>query len=285
MSGIASLLKMAKRIRQEGYDLSVDLQNSKWTHLLAALSGIPERFGFQRGLWGFLVNRPDKSFATADSPVKHQFRVLSKLGVKKLDETLELWPDPAAEIRVEEWLTNAREDSIPRLVGLAIGSSPKWETKRWPVERFKQLAETLIKKHDCTVVLLGSSQDAALAQEVRNGNSNRCLDFVGKTSLAELISLIKRLDVVVTGDTAPLHVAAAMKVKTVALFGPTDSKRHMPPGTGNIVLTRHLPCQFCYKGECRNKEILACLKKISAEEVLQAVEKQLVPKPVVSSKL
>ncbi|HXV28304.1 MAG TPA: lipopolysaccharide heptosyltransferase II [bacterium] len=269
------LFKLAKSIRREGYDLCVDLQNSKWTHLLAALSGIPERYGFYRGLFGFLVNRPDRSFYVTDSPVKHQFRILMKIGVKKLDETLELWPDPVAENRVREWLSPNGSPAPAKTVGLVIGASPKWPTKRWPLENFRELSGNLIKKHNCRVVLLGAEEDAEAAEGFANGSSSHLINLVGKTSLEDLVSLVKSLDVLVTGDTAPLHIAAAMKTRIVSIFGPTDSKRHMPPANKAVVLTRHLPCQPCYKGECRNEEKLACLKKISVEEVLQAVQKQL----------
>ncbi len=267
------LLKVAKQIRREGFDLCVDLQNSKWTHLLAAFSGIPERYGFYRGMFGFLVNRPDRSFHVADSPVKHQFRILSKIGVQKLDETLELWPDPVSESRVEEWL--GPHPAPSKVIGLVVGSSPNWPTKRWPLENFKALADDLIEKHQCRVILLGTEEDLELTKGFANGHSDKVINLVGKTSLQDLVSLVKSLDVLVTGDTAPLHIAAAMKTKIVSLFGPTDAKRHMPPATKPIVLTRHLPCQPCYKGECRNEENLACLRKISVSEVLQAVQKQL----------
>jgi lipopolysaccharide heptosyltransferase II len=286
LSEIPYLLKTAKKIRKERYDLSIDLQNSKWTHLLAAFAAIPERYGFRRGKFGFLVNRPDRSFDVADSPIKHQFRILSKLGIKKLNERLELWPDPVAEDRMESLFAENSWDSSSKLVGLVIGSSPKWPTKRWPLGYFKELAKRLTEEGSCRVVLIGSEHDRELAEDFRDAavGEGKMLDLVGKTSLEDLVSLIKRLDVLVTGDTAPLHVAAAMQTKIVALFGPTDPRRHMPPGNGATVLTRHLLCQPCYKGECSIPEKLACLHRISVDEVLEAVRKQLAEKEAVASK-
>lgn len=270
------LLKVAKRLRKEGFDFSVDIQNTKWTHLLTWLSGIPERFGYSRGPFGFLVNRPDRNFSLADSPVKHQFRILSKLGVKELDEQLELWPDPCADERVENFLPEKKLDSSVKRVGLVMGSSPQWPTKRWPLSHFEELAKKLIQQNNCQIVLIGSPEDREYAQGIQlNGLSNQVLDLIGKTSMEELVSVIKRLDVIVTGDTAPLHVAAAVKTKIVSLFGPTDPRRHMPPAPGSIMLMRHLACQPCYKGECFQEDKLACLKRITVEEVMQAVVKQL----------
>lgn len=273
LSEASYLLKTAKRLRREGFDLSVDLQNSKWTHLVSALSGIPERFGFRRGGFGFLLTTSDPSFHVKEPPVKHQFRILSKLGVRKFEEALELWPDPASEERFESLLPRSESEKI-RYVGLVMGSSPQWPTKRWPVESFQGLAERLIRECRCRIVLIGSGEDRVLAENFTEDSEN-ILNFLGKTSLVDLISLIKRLDVLVTGDTAPLHVAGAMKTKIVALFGPTDPKPHMPPGNGAIVFVRSLACRPCYQGKCRNPDELACLRRISVQEIFQAVRTQL----------
>lgn len=274
LSNPSYLLKTARKIRREGFDLSADFQNSKWTHALAFAAGIPERFGFARGFFGFLLNRPEKNYKVAEPPVRNQFRILSKLGVRKLEESLELWPDPEAEERVNRFLgTAGEEDGRPR-VGLVIGSSPQWATKRWPLSYFSELAGRLVREN-CRVVLIGSGEDSKWVNDSDFSKLEGVINLVGKTSLRDLTALMKRMEVLVTGDTAPLHVAGAVRTKLVAIFGPTDPKRHMPPAPGAIVLTRRLPCQPCYKGVCQNAENLACLQRISVEEVFGAVKKQL----------
>jgi len=275
LSKLTYLLKLAKRLRREGFDLSVDLQNAKWTHLMAALAGIPQRYGFRRGRFGFLINRHDRSFDLADSPVKHQFRILSKLGIQSLDEDLELWPDIDSDHRIERLLKQGGKNGNSRLVGLAIGSSPKWPTKRWPLEYYRELGQIVAKNRGCRVVLIGTEDDTPQAQALMKEGGDQFVDFVGKTSLQDLVSLVKRLDVLVTGDTAPLHIAAAVKTKFIAIFGPTDPKRHAPPGNSSIIMTRYLSCQPCYKGQCTEKENLACLRRISVDEVFEAVSKHL----------
>ncbi|HQP10113.1 MAG TPA: glycosyltransferase family 9 protein, partial [Candidatus Omnitrophota bacterium] len=96
-------------------------------------------------------------------------------------------------------------------------------------------------------------------------------NFVGKTDILQLAALIKRCKVFVTPDSAPLHVAAAMQTPVVAFFGPTDSRRHVPPAKKLIVLEKKLACAPCYSSHCR---ILthACMKEIRPEEVLREVE-------------
>lgn len=268
------LARFAKRLRGQGFDQSIDFQNNKRTHLLAFLAGIPDRFGFRRGLFGGLLNHPDLGFHQPDSPVRHQFRILSRLGITQCEEDLELWTDPESEARIKASLEERGISDLKKVVGLSVGSSPRWPTKRWPADSFRKLAARLAKELGCQVVLVGSMEDQELAEEVSRGAPSLA-NLAGKTSLQDLVALIKQMCVVVTGDTAPLHVAKALGVRVVALFGPTDPKRHLPPGNGTTVLMRRLPCQPCYKGVCRNPETLACLKRIEVEEVFQAVRNHL----------
>lgn len=263
------LLRLAKKLRREGYDISVDFQNNKWTHLLAFLSGAAQRYGFARGRLAFLLNRPDHGFNSVEPPVKHQFRILSKLGIPVYEDTLELHPSDVSEKKAAEWFENA---GTSKTIGLVVGSSPAWPTKRWPIENFQQLADRLTAK-GMRVVLIGSPEDAALVKDFRK--NPLVTDLTGKTSLEDLVSVMKRVDVLVTGDTAPLHVAAAVRTRLVSLFGPTDPRRHMPPALDATVLMRHLQCQPCYSGRCKNAETLACLRKISVDEVWDAVSRQL----------
>lgn len=268
------LARLAKRLRREAFDISIDLQNTKRTHLVAFFAGIPNRYGFRRGVFGWLLNHPDLTFRTPDSPIRHQFRILSRVGINRFEEKLELWPDSESEAEILGWFQEKGISPEEKIVGLAIGSSPRWPTKRWPIEYFRSLAERLTQELGCRIVLIGSGKDQALAREFTR-DTKRILNGVGKTSVGELVSLIKHLGVLVTGDTAPLHIASALDVPTVALFGPTDPRRHLVAGNGTTVLMRRLPCQPCYKGTCHYSEPLACLKRIGVDEVFQAVQKHL----------
>ena len=268
------LLRIAKRIRKGSFDVSVDLQNSKWTHLLAYLGAIPERFGFKRGFFGFLLNRFDTQFNAKESPVQNQFRLLSKMGIRKIDDRLELWSDAQTDRKIADMFPEEFQAPEGKTIGLVLGSSPAWPTKRWPSGEFAKLSAKLIQEFKAKIILIGAKEDESLLSGFNLG-SDHVMNLVGKTSLLDLISLMKRVDVLVTGDTAPLHVASATKTKIVALFGPTDPRRHMPPGNGAIVLSRSLPCQPCYSGKCKNAQQLACLTQITVDEVFQAVKRQI----------
>ncbi len=267
-------LKLAKKLRAEGFDISVDFQNSKWTHLAAYLGGISKRYGFSRGAFGFLLNAPDRTFGVVEPPVRQQYRILTKLGVREFSEALELWPSEDAEEKVQKLFDDLSLKSKPR-IGLMVGSSPQWMTKRWPLEYFKTLAERLVKELKAQVFLLGGPEDRNLVQEFFGSKPEGVVNWVGETSLHELMAVIQRLNVLVTGDTAPLHIASAAQTKIIALFGPTDPRRHMPPSAHAVVLNRSLPCAPCYQGICKNTEVLACLRKIPVQDVFEAIRRQL----------
>lgn len=275
------LARFAKRLRREAFDLAIDFQNTKRTHFLAFLAGIPERHGFSRGIFGRLLNRPDFTFTEAASPVRHQFRLLARLGINQMEEKLELWPDPDSEALVTQWFEEKKFSENRKGVGLVIGSSPRWPTKRWPRESFHALARRLTKELDCKVVLIGSPEDRPLVKGF-DSDSDAFLDLVGKTSLRDLISVIRRLGVLVTGDTAPLHIASALGTRKVALFGPTDPRRHLVPSPKTTLFVKRIPCQPCYKGVCHNPELLACLKRIEVDEVFEAVKKHLASLPALT---
>ena len=208
------------------------------------------------------------------SPVEHQFQVLKRVGIAHFDETIELWTEPESDAYISRELDASAKGATKRRVGLVLGASPRWPTKQWPVERFLELSKQLVRRFDCQIVLLGTEEDQKQARLFDESNLKQVLNLTGKTSFAQLVSLIKQLDVLVTGDTAPLHMASAFKTKIVALFGPTEPKRHMPPGKGHIALVKRIPCQPCYSGTCTNPDKLLCLREISVNEVLEAVGRQ-----------
>ncbi|OGW87274.1 MAG: lipopolysaccharide heptosyltransferase II [Omnitrophica bacterium RIFCSPHIGHO2_02_FULL_46_11] len=269
------LLILGKRLKQRGFDISIDLQNNWKTHLLAFLARIPKRYGYKRGSAGFLLTHPITFWDQSLGPIEHQFQVLKRAGVVHFEDAIELWPGAEEEASIGARLKQAGRDSAKRLVGFILGSSPNWPTKQWPIERFVELSKNLLQRFDCQIALIGTKEDEKLAQSFNPLNSKHIFDFTGKTSLGELASLVKHLDVILTGDTAPLHIASAFETKIVALFGPTEPKRHMPPGKDHIALVKRIPCQPCYSGTCKNSEKLLCMREISVSEVVDAVSRQL----------
>jgi len=268
------MFKLVQRLRKERFDISVDLQNNSKTHLMAFLSGVPKRFGYVRGLSSRLLTHRAASFKKALPPVEHQFQVLSLLGIKDFQDHLELWLKSEDKARVNAMLQEAWVNDTQKLIGFSLSASQNWPTKNWPVDYFIRLSKELASQLNARIFLIGDEHALALAQNFDREEFPFVTNLVGKTNLQELMALISRLDVLVTGDSAPMHIAAALGTKFVALFGPTDPERHLPPAKDVVMLHKSIPCSPCYSGKCKAKEFL-CMPGIQVEEVFRAIKQML----------
>ncbi len=270
--GLTGLWRIGHVLRKKGFDRVIDLQNSRASHILAYLSGCIDRYGYLNKKFSFLLNhRVDSPLAQVD-PVTHQFRVLKMLGIDLLNNALELWPSPEDQKAVEDlfnaqWLSQAQ-----KVVGINISASQRWMTKSWPLEHLISLCEELGLK-DIRVIITGTSHDQALALMLVNSLKNtKIINACGKTSINELAVLIRKCQVFISADSSPLHIASSVGTPFIALFGPTDSRRHLPPGSNYTVIKKDLPCSPCYKTKCRTKR---CMSQITPGQVLDAVMKLL----------
>jgi len=267
--GIFGLFKIANQLRRHHFDIVVDLQNNRKSHLLAFLSFSRLRFGYKNGKLSFLINRGVKDIKKPLGPVEHQFRVLNLVGISSNDKRLELWPSKEDEAWAEDFLNANWLGQSQRLVGVNIGSSDRWLTKRWPVPNLAKLCDELSKRFRARVIITGIRKDIDSAQEVHDLAKSKPIIACGKTNITQLASLMKRCKVFITGDSAPIHVATAMGVPFVALFGPTDPRRHVVSFKNNVIIKKDLRCVPCYKPRCLLN--YRCMRKITVDEVAGAV--------------
>ncbi|MFH1856213.1 MAG: lipopolysaccharide heptosyltransferase II [Candidatus Omnitrophota bacterium] len=267
-SGLLSILKTSKKLRKYNFDIVIDLQNNRKSHLLSFLSGSYARYGWDNGKFSFLLNYKRSKIKTKLDPVAHQQKLLDLLDIKIKDKTPAVWISEEDERYADDFLKDNWLIPSQALIGFNLSSSAKWQTKRWPLENFIKLAQILTKEIKARIVLTGIKQDAELCDYFRKNSKCNIINACGKTTFSQMAALIKRCNVYVTADSAPLHVAAAVKTPFVAFFGPTDPDRHMPAETKGIVLNKKVSCSPCYKQLCRN---LKCLKRISVEEAKEAI--------------
>jgi heptosyltransferase-2 len=267
-SRAASFFRTAAILAKEDFDIAVDLQNNKKSHLLAYLSGARIRAGHPNNKWSFFLNRPSANASVAMPPIEHQFQVLKAVGVGAFDKRLELWPGRGEDENVRRFFASQWVSESQVLVGINPGSSLRWPTKQWPVENFAKLCDELAKRN-IRVVLTGSSDDEPLAESLMALTRNKPINAVGKTTITELAALIRRCRVFVSSDSAPMHVASSVDVPLIALFGPTDPKRHLVPPSRFQVFWKEVHCSPCYLRSCPVGHI--CMKRITVQEVLDAV--------------
>jgi ADP-heptose:LPS heptosyltransferase len=194
------------------------------------------------------------------------------LDIDVKDSHLQLWPSKKDEEYIENFLNQQWLGPKQMLVGMNLSASKRWPTKAWPVDYIARLCETLALK-DIRMVFTGETEDLFQASSIVDSlESAKPIVACGKTSINQLISLIKRCQVFISPDSAPLHIACAVRTPYIALFGPSDPKRHLSPGYKGILLYKNLPCSPCYKPRCKTRE---CMYAIKPQEVLEAVESLL----------
>jgi lipopolysaccharide heptosyltransferase II len=150
--------------------------------------------------------------------------------------------------------------------------------KRWPVEFFADLVRRLAPVHrDIRFAILGSRDERPLGEAIVKADSQRCLDLTGKLGLLEMVEWIRASELMVTNDTGPMHVAAALGRPVIALFGPTEPRRTGPYGQIQNALQWTLPCVPCMKPRCHYFKPFECLRALGPETVFEAVQKRLAP--------
>jgi len=268
------LLKFSKRLRFRRFDKVIDFQNNARSHWLAFLSFPRESYGFRNRKWGFLLSHPVPCPRSVYAPVEHQFLILGTLGIPfRKDVALELWPSAKDMQKAQRLLESEWVSERMKIVGFHLRASERWATKNWPLDYMAQVCDDLATRN-IRVVLTGSARDKEQAKRLTGMTKTRPIDLVGRTDIMDLVAVIKRCDVYVTPDSAPLHIAAAVKTPFIVLFGPTASQRHLPPAERYLVFEKQLPCAPCYRPRCR---VLthACMQEITPEEIIRAIEQLL----------
>ncbi|MFH1854409.1 MAG: GT4 family glycosyltransferase PelF [Candidatus Omnitrophota bacterium] len=265
--GLRGLIKIGGILKHKAFDISIDLQNNRASHLMAWIGNIPQRFGYSNRKMGFLVNNKLKYLKINSGPVEGQFRILKKAGINTAgaSKRMEIWPGREDFLYIDKFLKDEWIGENQTIAGINIGGS--WETKRWPLKCFARLSDMLAAK-DIRVVVTGSKSESGLAGELRQMTKAKIANAAGRTNVTQLAALIKRCKVYVTGDSAPMHIASAMGIDFIALFGPTDPRRHFEPVDKGVVIRKEVSCGPCYKAICNKK---TCMEKISVDEVYRLI--------------
>lgn len=170
-------------------------------------------------------------------------------------------PDAADTVRRR--FNPARE----RLIVLQPGA--RWMNKRWPAQHFVAVIRQLAREFsEARFVVLGSREDIPLGEALATAEPLRCLDLTARTSLPEMVEWVRASSLVITNDTGPMHVAAALRKPMVALFGPTEPARTGPYGQPESVLRVPLACAPCLKGSCAWSQPMACLRDLTPDAVV-----------------
>lgn len=220
-------LAVRREIRDAGYDVAIDMQGAWKSALLARWSGAPVVIGHdQPREWGAAVLYTRRVALRGEHVVEHAMELAAALGAERAPAQPPLPRDPAAERWAEE---------IERQRGAFAVMAPGagWGAKRWPAARYGEVAQAL-GRHGLTSLINIAPGEDKLAEEVEGASGGRAARVT--CSVGEMIALLRRARLFVGGDSGPLHVAAALGLPVVAIFGPTNPARNGPYGTSAIML-------------------------------------------------
>ncbi len=269
--GLGGKWRLAAELRRDQYNCAILLQNAFDAALLAWLARIPRRIGYARDGRGFLLTDAVALPGRDDIPQHQQFYYLELLRraglINGLPESADIRlasASRAAAAGRDQW----RRRGLParRWIGLSPGAA-FGGAKRWLPERFAETASKLSSDLDADVAVFGSQAEGELCELVAHQVGSRAYNLAGRTTLAEFIDLAATCSLYLTNDSGPMHVATALGVPTIAVFGATDEHATGPSGSWARVVRQPVDCSPCLLRECPIDH--RCMTRVDTARVVE----------------
>ena len=272
-----------RELRDTDYDIILDFQGLLKSALMVWLARGKRKVGFDKGMqhqehsYLFLNER----VPPVDMEVHALTRGLMLLNAIGIDTPSVVYDIPVSDEdrrQIQSLLDDHGVEGSRPLV--AINPVALWETKLWLNDRFAALADRLVVETGVDVVFTGGPGDRETIGEIRGMMAETTVDLSGRTTLTMLAALYQKAALLVTTDTGPMHLAAAVDTPVVALFGPTAAWRTGPYGDVHTVVRTAPPCSPCFKRRCDDVHRCRCMHDITVEQVLAAVTDCLAARPI-----
>lgn len=266
-------LKLIVQLRARHFD-SAFLLHGSWTRaLLVFLAGIPVRVGYDiKGRGKFLTHRVEAPEGMVHRSDLYLNIVESYCGPSSIARTTCVQVTAADTLHVKEKLVQLGISKDDFMVLMHVGGN--WPLKRWPVENFIRLSDILSEKLKAKVVICGGASEQDLGDKILARAAHKPVLLIGQTSFRELAALMKCVNIVVSADSGPLHIASSVGTSVVGLFGPTHPDVTGPRGLGKkYILHPKVGCNIkpCYHDKCQDN---ICMKAISVKDVVEQIEKE-----------
>lgn len=274
--GLREKQRVAADLRARKFDCAVLLQNAFEAAAVARWAGIPIRVGYDRDARGWLLTHPIPLPLSGEIPKHQRFYYLELLKRAKLipgyeqEETIRLGGSADAAVSGRALLSSAG------MTGSIIGVSPGAAyggAKRWLPERFAEAGVKLARERNAKIAVFGSKEESTICQEVweeigRAGVT--CQNFAGATPLDQFVEMAAACELFLTNDSGAMHVASALGVPTVVVFGATDDEATGPTGSWSRVVRHNVDCSPCLLRECPIDH--RCMTGVSASQVVEAAQ-------------
>lgn len=279
-----AIMQLVQAVRRRRYRMAVVLNPVFRGAVLAWCAGIPQRVGYLRdyerkqSLWGlgrFLLTHPFLPQEKKIHEVERYLNLARMFG-------LEMRPEdalPRLKLTQEakdfgHGVTQSLcENGEKPLVALLPGGG--WKMRWWPADRFAAIGDWLAAAYGARILLLGSKEEESLAEQVRSRMKQPAVSYAGETTLTQLAGVLSRCSLLLSNDTGVVHLAAALDIPVLALFGPGDPVKVRPLSEQAVVIHHPVPwgpCRVQYTNRCRNN---LCMKDIPIEEIQEAIREIL----------
>jgi heptosyltransferase-2 len=277
-SGLRSVVRQVRQWRKRNFDLAVLLPNSLETALVASLARVPLRIGYATDGRQSLLTHPlaVPEWRAGKHEVFYYLNIVAQLEwlIKHEQTFLDTQPDGSLEVSSGR-KSAARDflrargvgvDAARPLVALCPGSINS-RAKRWPTERYAALADRLIDELEAEVLLVGSAAEAEVSLEVSRRMRKQPVVLAGQTDLAELVGVLSQVDLLVTNDTGPAHIASALSRPTIVIFGPTNPLTTRPFSSFGEIVREPPDCAPCMLRDCPIDH--RCLTAITPDDIFE----------------
>jgi len=274
--GLRGFLQFARFLRKMNFDAAILMQNAFEAAALTLAAGIPIRIGFPTDGRRLLLTHPLK-FA---HPVKHEHQIYNYLNIAAQAETLLTgksrvnYLSPQYQLPVDRELQGLMNrqlrasgwEETTKLIAINPGATNN-ALKRWYAERFAQLANRFLERDDCTVVFIGGTSEEAITDEIMEQMNKQSIKLTGRTSLQESIATLSLCDLVISNDTGPAYMAAALCRPTLTIFGPTNYWSISPTSPSSVILNHPVDCAPCMLQRCPTDH--ECMAGITVDKVYE----------------
>lgn len=259
-----------RTLRNLSFDVAIDLQGLFRSGCITYLSGARVRIGFPKHYVRERLNRLFTNVRPEGIPprshvIDRNLALLHPLGIHTRRKRFSFWVPPSVEKRVQQYVSGIGAEKESRFV--VMHPAAGWITKQWSPKGFAQIADRILEAWKATVFLLWGPGERGLAEQVER-HMRRPAHLVPDMGIPELVAFLRGCDLFIGGDSGPLHLASALDVPVLGLYGPSDPVRNGPfPGSWRVV-TASPPCGPCYKRKCERP---SCMDSISVEQVWSAL--------------
>jgi lipopolysaccharide heptosyltransferase II len=276
--GPLGIERLARELRAEQFDSAVLLQNAFEAAWISWRAGIPERIGYARDARGPLLTKSIPVPRPGEIPAhecNYYLELLRRAGwLDALPEVaaIRIRAVPAALDRAEKLLRDA--GCPPGGLRVAFGAGAAYgSAKCWPANRYAELARHLVSEYGARVLLFGAASEAAVAAEVELGAGRGVINLIGRSAIGDLPGLLSRCRLFIGNDSGAMHVAAAVGLPVVAVFGPTDPQGTRPLTPQLSIVQRTVACSPCFLRHCPIDH--RCMKFVELRMVLDAAREWL----------